>query len=62
MFQPPYFPEHGDAAGFFQLFDKWWIIANSKVKYNGRNRLGNAAILGDNKPQFLRAFAYWLCD
>ena len=57
-----YFPERIDAAGFLQLFDKWWIISNSKEKINNRNRLGNAAVLNDNKPEFLRALADWLCE
>ena len=27
---------------------------------NTNNRLGNAAVRGDNKPAFLRSFADWL--
>ena len=29
-------------------------------EFNSNNRLGNAAILGDNKPTFLRALADWI--
>ena len=25
-----YFPQHSSAAEFLQLFQKWWIISNSK--------------------------------
>ena len=55
-----YFPERDDAAGFLRLFNVWWKISNSKQRYDSSNRLGNAATLGDNKPEFLRAFADWL--
>ena len=55
-----YFPERNDAAEFLKLIDTWWIICNSKQERNTRWRLGNAAIKGDNKPQFLRKFADWV--
>jgi hypothetical protein len=55
-----YFPEKEDAAGFLHLFHVWWTISNSKVKINSRHRLGDAAKIGDKKPQFLRAFAQWV--
>ena len=42
---------------FLQLFQKWWIISNSKSQFSTTNYLGNAAVLGDEKPAFLRAFA-----
>ena len=43
---------------FLQLFQKWWIISNSKSQFSITNYLGNAAILGDEKPTFLRAFGF----
>ena len=55
-----FFPEKADAAEFLNLVDVWWTISNSKTKENSRNRLGNAAVPGDRKPQFLRAFADWI--
>jgi len=55
-----YFPEHSAAANFLQLFDTWWTISNSKMKINSNNYLGNAAVLGDNKPAFLRELANWI--
>lgn len=54
-----YFPNRTDIASFLSLFNKWWIISNSKCQYSN-NRLGNAAVLHDNKPEFFRAFADWL--
>ena len=55
-----YFPKREDAAGFLNLINKWWTISNAKTRYNNRNRLGNAAIRDDKKPNFLRALAEWL--
>ena len=55
-----YYPEREDAASFLHLIDTWWVMVNSKQKYNSNNKLGNAAIIGDQKPKFLRAFADWL--
>ena len=52
-----YFPQHSSAAEFLQLFQMWWIISNSKSQFSTTNYLGNAAVLGDEKPAFLRAFA-----
>ena len=34
-----------------------WKMVNSKQRYNSKNRLRNAAILNDKKPEFLRAFS-----
>ena len=55
-----YYPQREDAASFLNFIDTWWVIVNCKQKYNSNNRLGNAAILGDQKPEFLRAFADWI--
>ena len=55
-----YFPDRTDAAQFLKLFNDWWIISNSKNQYNFNNNLGNAAIHGDGKPEFLRAMANWI--
>ena len=55
-----YFPGESAAAGFLKLINKWWTISNSKFMINTNNRLGNAAIRGDNKSAFLRSFANWL--
>ena len=57
-----YFPKRQDAAGFLQGFSSWWLVCNLKQKIHGRNRLGNAAVLLDNKPQFLRALADWITE
>ena len=40
-----YFPQHSSAAEFLQLFQKWWIISNSKSQFSTTNYLGNAAVL-----------------
>ena len=55
-----YFPECKDAAEFLKLIDTWWTVVNSKQQWNTSNRLGDAAINGDMKPQFLRKFADWV--
>ena len=44
------------------MFQKWQIIPNSKSQYSTSNYSGNAAVLGDEKPALLRAFAAWLRD
>ena len=55
-----YFPESKDASEFIKLINIWWTISNSKQQFNSNFRLGNAAVLGDQKPEFLRAFANWI--
>ena len=57
-----YFPECKGAADFLQLINTWWTISNSKVRFNSNNKLGNAAILNDGKPEFLRTFADLLAN
>ena len=57
-----YFRQHSSAAGFLQLFQKWWIISNSKSQFSTTNYIGIAAVLGDEQPVFLRVFAAWLKD
>ena len=55
-----YFPDCNDASSFLNLIDTWFLISNSKQEKNSSNRLGNAAVAGDMKPQFLRKFADWV--
>ena len=55
-----YFPEKASAAAFLALCSKWWVLPNSKAQYSIANYLGNAAVIGDNKPLFLRAMADWI--
>ena len=43
-----------------KLINAWWVVSNSETEFNSNNHLGNAAILGDNKPTFLRALANWI--
>ena len=43
-----YFPDRLDIASFLTLFNKWWIITNSKNQFFS-NCLGNAAIVSDKK-------------
>ena len=54
-----YFPQRADAIEFSKVINTWWIISNSKMKYNKRNKMGHAAVLGDKKPDFFRALADW---
>ena len=55
-----YFPHRETAAHFLNLFHKLFVIFNSKQQYNNRERLGHAAVSGDNKPAFFRAVADWI--
>ena len=55
-----YFPEKNNSADFLRILNIWWIISNSKTQFLPNNPLGNAAIIGDNKPEFLRSFAAWV--
>ena len=55
-----HYPERDDAAAFLQLFDKLFLVCNSKQQFHSANRLGNAAISGDKKPEFLTAVANWV--
>ena len=55
-----YFLEKASAAAFLTLFSKWWVLSNSKARYSTANYLGNAAVIGDNKPSFLRTMADWI--
>ena len=57
-----YYPQAQDAADFLNLFHTWWMISNSKQRYMPNYYLGNAAVLGDGKPKFLRQFAEWLIE
>ena len=57
-----YFPEKASAAAFLTLFSKWWVLSNSKARYSTANYLGNAAVIGDNKPSFLCAMVDWIQD
>ena len=55
-----YFPEKNNIADFLRLLNIWCIISNSKTQFLPNNPLGNAAIIGDYNPDFLRSFASWL--
>ena len=37
-----------------------FIIFNSKARFNSSNKLGNGAVKGDHKPEFLLALADWI--
>ena len=54
------FPERSSTAASLTLFSKWWLLSNSKARYSTATYLGNAAVIGDNKPSFLREMADWI--
>ena len=54
------FPNRLDTANFLTLFYKVFVICNSKQRFNTSNQLGNAAIQGDHKPEFLLLVADWV--
>ena len=55
-----YLPKREDAASFLNLINVWWTISNSKSKFNNQNYLGNAAVRGDGKIEFLQKMADWI--
>ena len=55
-----YYPERKDAASLLTLFNKLFIIFNSKQQFNHSNKLGNASVQGVNKPTFFRKVANWI--
>ena len=54
------FPEKNNSADFLRLLNICWIVSNSKTQFLRNNPFGNAAIIGYNKPEFLRSFAAWV--
>ena len=44
-------PEKASAAAFLMLFNKLWVLSNSKARYSTANYLGNAAVIGANKQR-----------
>ena len=55
-----YFLARKDASQFLQQINTWWTISNSKKRYHIKNKISNAAVIGDQKTLFLRAFTDWL--
>ena len=67
IFHPPtsagiknYFPDLDDAAEFLNLINTWWIVLNAKDQCNFSHSLGNAEVINDQKPEFLRAMSNWV--
>ena len=54
-----YFPHRKDLSGFLTIFNTWWKITNSRVRYEP-NSMGNAIEKGDGKTEFYRALADWI--
>ena len=55
-----YFPNRLDAVNFLALFYKVFVINNFKQPFKTSNQLGNAAVEGDHKPEFLLLVADWV--
>ena len=55
-----YFSEKASAAAFLTLFSKWWVLSKSKARYSTANYQGNAAVIEDKKPSFVRATTDWI--
>ena len=53
-----YFPERDDMAGFLDLINTWWTIANG-TNFSA-NWLSKSAEKGDGRTDFFRSFADWL--
>ena len=45
---------------YLQLFNKLFLVCNSKQHYHSSNKLGNAVVSSDQKPEFLLAVADWV--
>ena len=54
-----YFPERNDMSSFLSIINTWWLIANSKERFNP-NPIGDAVIAGDGKIEFFRQLADWI--
>ena len=54
-----YFPNRKDMSSFLEIFNKWWLISNSKERYHV-NPVGNAVVSGDGKTAYFRALADWV--
>ena len=46
-----YFPNRRDVASFFEIFNTWWTISNSRKRFSP-NILRNAVTNGDKKLSF----------
>ena len=57
-----YFPKEISAANFLYLINTWWTISNSKNIYNTNNKIGNAVVANDKKPEFLNALAQYVSE
>ena len=54
-----YIPKRQDCSFFLTLINTWWSIVNAKTQFCA-NPLAHAIVPGDNKIEFLKAFANWL--
>ena len=54
-----YFPNAQDSADFLHLISTWLTISNARFRYNYNNKVGNAAVIGDGKPEFLKKLVEW---
>ena len=53
-------PRKTDAAEFLNLIFSWWTLSNSITRFSSTHCLGNSAVYGDHKPEFLGAFVKWI--
>ena len=44
-----YYPDRYDTSGFPKLINLWWSVSNSKQRYNTNFRIGDAAVITNNK-------------
>ena len=54
-----YFPNREDMSSFLTVFNNWWLMVNSKERYDP-TIIGNAAVADDGKPEYFRAMADWI--
>ena len=54
-----YLPDRKDLSGFLSIFNTWWKITNSRVRW-GPDWMCNAVEKDDGKTEFYRALAKWI--
>ena len=54
-----YFPDRRDMNGFLSIFNFWWNISNSKMRFSP-NPLSSAVVFEDKKTDYYCAMANWI--
>ena len=52
-----FFPNKLNMSNFLELVSHWWLITNSKSRFNSSNKIGNAVVPEGDKTNFFRLLA-----